>query len=142
MQAGGPWPRKRPDRWQHPTTRHGIPDVFPCPEGGVHRCCTDRPVGVGSWAGEDGGPLPDAWIPVVPFKAKAACRRHIPKQQHRVTNWTAYDAALRQRGSLTVWFTPEAIAAWRAEPRTTRGGQPSYSDLAITTALTLRAVFR
>src|SRR3954452_13965023 len=42
MQAGGPWPRKRPDRWQHPTTRHGIPDVFPCPEGGVHRCCTDR----------------------------------------------------------------------------------------------------
>src|ERR671912_6088 len=37
MQAGGPWPRKRPDRWQHPTTRHGDPDVFPCPEGGVHR---------------------------------------------------------------------------------------------------------
>jgi hypothetical protein len=59
-----------------------------------------------------------------------------------VTNWAAYDAALRARGSLTVWFTPEAIAAWRAEPRTTRGGQPSYSDLAITTALTLRAVFR
>src|SRR5215212_171636 len=28
---------QRPDRWQHPTTRHGIPDVFPCPEGGVHR---------------------------------------------------------------------------------------------------------
>jgi len=78
----------------------------------------------------------------VPFKAKAACRRHIPKQQHRVTNWAAYDAALRQRGSLTIWFTDAAIAAWRAEPRTTRGGQPSYSDLAITTALTLRAVFR
>src|SRR3954470_20215551 len=48
----------------------------------------------------------------------------------------------RARGSLTVWFTPEAIEAWRAEPRTTRGGQPSYSSLAITTALTLRAVFR
>jgi hypothetical protein len=78
----------------------------------------------------------------VPFKAKAACRRHIPKQQHRVTNWAEYDAGLRARGSLTVWFTPEAIAAWRAEPRTTRGGQPSYSDLAITTALTLKAVFR
>jgi hypothetical protein len=78
----------------------------------------------------------------VPFKAKAACRRHIPKQRHRVTNWAAYDAGLRARGSLTVWFTPEAIAAWAAAPRTTRGGQPSYSDLAITTALTLRAVFR
>jgi hypothetical protein len=78
----------------------------------------------------------------VPFKAKAACRRHIPKQQHRVTNWAAYDAALRQRGSLTVWFTDAAIAAWRAEPRTTPGGQPCYSALAITTALTLRTVFR
>jgi hypothetical protein len=59
-----------------------------------------------------------------------------------VTNWPAYDAALQARGSLTVWFTAEAIAAWRAEPRTTRGGQPQYSDLAIATALTLRAVFR
>src|SRR4051794_30102899 len=49
---------------------------------------------------------------------------------------------LRQRGSLTVWFTAEAIAAWRAAPRTTRGGQPWYSPLAILTALTLRAVFR
>jgi hypothetical protein len=78
----------------------------------------------------------------VPFKAKAACRRHIPKQQHRVTNWAEYDAGLRARGSLTVWFTPEAIAAWLAAPRTSRGGQPSYSDLAIATALTLRAVFR
>lgn len=78
----------------------------------------------------------------MPFKAKAACRHHIPKQQHRVTNWAAYDAALRQRGSLTIWFTDAAIAAWRAEPRTTRGGQPCYSDLAIATALTLRAVFR
>src|SRR3954468_19151791 len=80
--------------------------------------------------------------PAVPFKAMAACRRHIPKQRHRVTNWAEYDAGLRARGSLTVWFTTEAIEAWRAEPRTGRGGQPRYSSLAITTALTLRAVFR
>ena len=49
---------------------------------------------------------------------------------------------MRQRGSLTVWFTDEAVAAWTAAPRTTRGGQPFYSPLAILTALTLRAVFR
>ncbi len=79
---------------------------------------------------------------IVPFKANAARRHHIPRQRHRVTNSAAYDAALRQRGSLTVWFTDAAIAAWKAEPRTTRGGQPRYSVLAITTALTLRAVFR
>ena len=78
----------------------------------------------------------------MPFKANADRRHHIPKQRHRVTNSAAYDAALRQRGSLTVWFTDAAIAAWKAEPRTTRGGQSRYSALAIATALTLRAVFR
>lgn len=43
--------------------------------------------------------------------------------------------------ALTVWFTDAAIAACRAEPRTTPGGQPHYSALAITTALTMRTVF-
>jgi hypothetical protein len=78
----------------------------------------------------------------VPFKANADRRHHIPKQRFKVTNWRDYDASLRQRGSLTVWFTGEAIAAWTAEPRTTRGGQRTYSALAILTALTLRTVFR
>ena len=78
----------------------------------------------------------------LPFKNLADCRHHIPKQRHRVTNWAAYDAGLRGRGSLTIWFTEAAIATWRPAPRTTRGGQPRYSSLAITTALTLRAVFR
>jgi hypothetical protein len=49
---------------------------------------------------------------------------------------------LRQRGSITVWFTDEAVAAWAAPRRPTRGGQPSYSPLAILTALTLRTMFR
>jgi hypothetical protein len=78
----------------------------------------------------------------MPFKANAARRHRIPKQQYRVTNRAEYDASLRQRGSLMVWFSDEAIAARRAEPRTTRSGQPHYSALAIQTALTLRAVFR
>jgi hypothetical protein len=81
-------------------------------------------------------------MPTVPFKANAARRHRIPKQRRRVTNWATYDAGLRRRGSLTVWFTDAAIAAWRAEPRPTPGGQPHYSALAIATALTLRAVFR
>jgi len=78
----------------------------------------------------------------VPFKAKAVSRHHIPQQARRVTNWAAYDASLRQRGSLTVWFSEDAIAGWRAEGRTTPGGQPHYSALAILTGLCLRAVFR
>src|SRR5215208_4031298 len=81
-------------------------------------------------------------MPNVPFKLNQERRHHFPRQKRKVTNWPAYDASLRQRGSLTVWVTDEAIRAWRAEPRTTRGGQPWYSELAILTALTLRAVFR
>ncbi|MBK3803292.1 IS5 family transposase [Azospirillum brasilense] len=77
----------------------------------------------------------------MPQKANAARRHHIPRPKCRVTNWAEYDATLRQRGSLTVWVTDEAIASWKAAPRTTRGGQPHYSDLAITTALMLCAVF-
>jgi hypothetical protein len=79
---------------------------------------------------------------LVPFKPLADRRHHIPKQRYRVTNWAAYDAGLRGRGSLTLWFTEAAIAAWRAEPRTTRGGQPRYSTLAITTGLRLGSLFR
>ncbi len=78
----------------------------------------------------------------VPFKLNQDRRHHIAKQKYKVTNWPAYEASLRQRGSLTVWFTDEAVAAWAAAPRTTPGGQPWYSALAILTALTLRAVFR
>ncbi len=78
----------------------------------------------------------------MPFKLNQDRRRHISRQKHRVTNSASYDAALRQRGSLTVWFTDEAVEGWRAAPRTTPGGQPCYSPLAILTALTLKAVFR
>ena len=81
-------------------------------------------------------------MPSVPFKLNQDRRHHIAKQKRKVTNWREYDAGLRQRGSLTVWFTDDAVQAWQAEPRTTRGGQPWYSALAILTALTLRAVFR
>ena len=76
------------------------------------------------------------------FKLNQDRRHHIPKQTHKVMNWREYDASLRQRGSLAVWFTDEAIEGWRAQPRMTPGGQSWYSPLAILTALTLRAVFR
>jgi hypothetical protein len=65
-------------------------------------------------------------MPAVPFKLNQDRRHHIPRQQHKLANWPAYEASLRQRGSLTVWFSDDAIAAWAAAPRTTRGGQPWY----------------
>src|SRR3954468_3675889 len=78
----------------------------------------------------------------LPFKLNQASRHHIPEQKRKVTNWRDYDESLRRRGSLTVWFSDEAVEAWEAERRTGRGGRPEYSDLAILTALTLKAVFR
>jgi Transposase DDE domain len=103
------------------------------------RCCMD-PAGVGGRSPVDAG-----WSHSVsgnpPCRSNNAEHRHRITKRYRVTNWAEYDAALRRRGSLTVWFTDDAIASWHAEPRTTPGGQPYYSALAITTALTLRAVF-
>jgi transposase len=60
------------------------------------------------------------------------------KSGYRVTNWPAYDRGLAQRGSLTVWFSPEAIKAWKPKQSGLRGGQRRYSDVAVRTALHLR----
>ena len=70
------------------------------------------------------GPLHYAGACLLPFKANAARRHHIPKQRHQVTNWAEYDAGLRARGSLTVWFTPEAVAAWRQRRAPPGAGSP------------------
>ena len=62
------------------------------------------------------------------------------KTKYHVGNWPAYDRALVQRGDITVWLAPDAIAAWEAVGVGKRGGQRQYSDLAIETALTLRLI--
>ena len=77
----------------------------------------------------------------MPFKHNTARRHRLGKMKFKVTNWPEYEAGLRRRGSLTVWITPEALSLWQAPKRTTRGGQPRYSDLAVETALTLGLVF-
>ena len=64
------------------------------------------------------------------------------KTKYRVTNWRAYERALVQRGDVTLWLSADARNAWRPSPSGQPGGQQRFSDLAITTALTLRLVFR
>jgi Transposase DDE domain len=77
----------------------------------------------------------------MPFKHNTKCRHHISKQTFKVMNWAEYEAGLRQRGSITFWFSGEARAAWHAPKRKTRGGQSRYSDLAIETTLKLGQIF-
>jgi hypothetical protein len=63
------------------------------------------------------------------------------KTQYRVGNWREYDCALVRRGDITLWLSPNAMAAWRALPSGRPGGQQRFSDLEIETALMLRLVF-
>ena len=77
----------------------------------------------------------------MPHKANEARRHEIPRARYRVTNWPDYDRALQQRGSLTVWVTPEALAAWHPPRTGRRGRSPRYADLAIETGHLLRLAF-
>src|SRR5215203_246296 len=77
----------------------------------------------------------------MPYKANEARRHKIPRARYRVTNWPEYDRALQQRGSLTVWVTPEALAAWHPPKTGRRGRSRTYSDVAIETGHLLRLAF-
>jgi hypothetical protein len=77
----------------------------------------------------------------MPYRFNKPRRHRIPRARYRVQNWPEYDRALRQRGSLTVWVTPQALAAWQP-PRTGRRGRPrDCSDVAIEAGHLLRLAF-
>ncbi len=77
----------------------------------------------------------------MPYKFTESRHHKFPKARYRMTNWPEYDAALVRRGSATVWFTEEAVAAWHAPATEKRSGQPVYSAIAIETGIALRLVF-
>ena len=58
---------------------------------------------------------------------------------YRTTNWRSYNAALKRRGSLLVWFDPETD--WLAVPSGKRGCSATFTDAAIQACLTLKALF-
>jgi hypothetical protein len=63
------------------------------------------------------------------------------KSPYRIRNWQEYDAGLRRRGDLTIWFSDDAIKSWRAPTSGRPGGQRIYANVAIEAALTIRMVF-
>ena len=60
--------------------------------------------------------------------------------KYRTTNWPAYNAALKRRGSLDVWFDPEMD--WFAVPAGRPGRSLRFSDRAIEFCLTLKGLFQ
>jgi hypothetical protein len=77
----------------------------------------------------------------MPYKFNEPHRHKIPRARYRVQNWPEYDRALQQRGTLTVWVTPEALAAWQPQHTGQRGRPRDYSDVAIETGHLLRLAF-
>lgn len=59
--------------------------------------------------------------------------------KYKTTNWSAYNEALKQRGSLLIWFDPGMV--WVPPPSGKRGRQCQFSDAAIQTCLTLQGLF-
>ncbi|MEK6789858.1 MAG: IS5-like element ISPa35 family transposase [Pseudomonadota bacterium] len=59
--------------------------------------------------------------------------------QYRTTNWKDYNAALKARGSLSVWLDRDM--QWHGQPTGRRGRSPTFSDAAIQFCLTIKGLF-
>ena len=76
------------------------------------------------------------------FRQASSARLAVaPKSCPAVRNWADYEAGLQQRGSLTVWCTPQVVEAWYYQGPPQRGAQYTFSEVAIQTALTLRLLY-
>ncbi len=85
-------------------------------------------------------PKPAISEPFTPAPPKPAPQP--AKTRYHVRNWKAYNQALVNRGSLTLWFDAESIRAWKNEDKNGKVGRDyTFADCAILTMLTLKAVF-
>ncbi len=65
-----------------------------------------------------------------------------PRQKalYRVKNWSEYDKALVQRGSLPFWLSDDFEQTWLYRGEKQRGSQFDYSDKAIEIMRTLKEI--
>lgn len=91
--------------------------------------------------------LPKANNPKTSTTTRTQSKPPKPKKKttYKITNWKEYNAALVQRGSLTIWLGDDALSTWESHAKPakgSKGGHPkTYSDTAIETCLTLREVY-
>jgi len=64
-----------------------------------------------------------------------------PKPLYRVKNWSEYEKALVERGSITFWLSDDFEQVWLYAGEKQRGSQFDYSDKAIEIMLTIKEVF-
>ena len=63
------------------------------------------------------------------------------RELYRVRNWSEYEKALVQRGSITFWLSADFEQTWLYTGEKQRGSQFDYSDKAIEIMLTIKEVF-
>ena len=61
------------------------------------------------------------------------------KPRYKTTNWAEYNAALKARGSLTIWLDKDM--QWYAPASGKRGRQRVFSDAAIQFCLSIKCLF-
>jgi len=64
-----------------------------------------------------------------------------PKTLYRVKNWSDYEKALVQRGSITFWISDDFEKTWMYTGEKQRGSQFDYTDQAILMMLMVKEVF-
>ena len=64
-----------------------------------------------------------------------------PKPLYRVKNWSEYEKALVQRGSITFWMSGDFEKTWMYVGKKQRGSQFDYTNQAILLMLTVKEVF-
>ena len=79
----------------------------------------------------------------MPYKLRNSSRHKFEKTKFKITNWSDYNKALINRGSVTLWLSAEIIKAWSPKKlkKKLQGGQFKYSDTAIQAALSIKTVY-
>ena len=80
----------------------------------------------------------------MPNKHQGPYRHKFARAKYKISNSREYDQSLKNRGSLIIWFSEEAVAKWNnpVSVHKKRGGQAIYSDLAIETCVMLGLVYK
>jgi hypothetical protein len=63
-------------------------------------------------------------------------------EKYQLTNWSAYNEGLKQRGSLTLWLSDEVAQQWYHQGQQQKGGRFIYADACILLLLTLKVTFK
>ena len=79
----------------------------------------------------------------MPYKLREPYRHKFKKAHYKITNWFEYNEALKNRGRITVWFTPELAKQWyhKSTEKKSQGRQKTYSNLAVETMQVISTIY-